>query len=93
MAAVPDALGFRKKATPWNEAEPAYLFYVGRARFHDEFAIKAGFKPRRVAAVLRARGILKCDPDSTTLKETLPNGDPRSYCIVGKKLWEGTADA
>lgn len=93
MAAVPDALGFRKKAVPWNEDEPAYLFYVGRARFQEEFATKAGFKPRRVAAVLKARGILKCDPDSTTLKETLPNGDPRSYCIIGRKLWEGTADA
>jgi hypothetical protein len=46
-----------------------------------------------VAAVLKAHGILKCDPDATTLKETLPNGDPRSYCIIGGKLWEGTADA
>lgn len=93
MAAVPDALGFRKRATPWNPDAPAYLFYVGRARFQEEFATKAGFKPRRVAAVLKAHGILKCDPDATTLKETLPNGDPRSYCIIGGKLWEGTADA
>lgn len=93
MAAVHDTLGFRKRATPWDEDQPEYLFYVTRGRFLEEFATKAGFKPKRVAAVLKARGILKCDPDSTTLKETLPNGDPRSCCIVGQKLWAGTADA
>lgn len=88
MAAVPDALGFRKKDSPWNEDRPEYLFYVGRGRFKEEFATKAGFKPSRVSAVLKARGILKCDHDATTLKETLPNGDPRSYCIIGRRLWE-----
>lgn len=93
MAAVHDTLGFRKRATPWNEDEPAYLFYVTRGRFTEEFCNKAGFKPRRVAAVLKAKGILKCDGDVTTLKETLPNGDPRSYCIIGRKLWEGAGDA
>ena len=93
MASVPDALGFRKRATPWNADEPAYLFYVGRARFAEEFATKAGFKPKRVAAVLKSRGMLRTDADASTLKETLPNGDPRSYCIIGRKLWEGTPDA
>jgi uncharacterized protein (DUF927 family) len=93
MAAVHDTLGFRKRATPWNEDEPAYLFYVTRGRFTEEFCNKGGFKPRRVAAVLKAKGILKSDEDAATLKETLPNGDPRSYCIIGRKLWEGTTDA
>ena len=88
MAAVPDTLGFRKKATPWKPEDPAFLFYVTRGRFAEEFATKGGFKPKRVASVLKAKGILKCDPDSTTLKETMPNGDPRSYCIIGHKLWE-----
>lgn len=93
MAAVPDALGFRKKAVPWNLEAPEYLFYVTRGRFTDEFAGKGGFRPRRVAAVLKAKGILKSDDDAATLKETLPNGDPRSYCIIGRKLWEGAKDA
>lgn len=93
MAAVPDALGFRKKASEWNEDNQAFLFYVTRARFAEEFGAKGGFKPRRVAAVLKAKGILKCDPDAATLKETLPNGDPRSYCIIGRKLWEAGPDA
>lgn len=93
MAAVPDALGFRKKATPWNPDEPAYLFYVTRGRFKEEFAGKGGFNPRRVAAVLKARGILRCDDNATTLKESLPNGDPRSYCIIGRRLWEVTGNA
>ena len=93
MAAVHDTLGFRKRATPWNEDEPAYLFYVTRGRFTEEFCNKGGFKPRRVAAVLKAKGILKSDEDAATLKETLPNGDPRSYCIIGRKLWEGAGDA
>ncbi len=93
MAAVPDALGFRKRAEQWTEENQAFLFYVTRARFEEEFATKGGFKPRRVAAVLRALGILRCDMDSATLKETLPNGDPRSYCIIGRKLWEAVGDA
>ncbi len=93
MAAVPDALGFRKKASDWNEENGGFLFYVTRGRFAEEFAAKGGFKPRRVAAVLRANGILKCDPDAATLKETLPNGDPRSYCLMGAKLWEAGPDA
>lgn len=93
MAAVPDALGFRKKAGEWSEDNQAFLFYVTRARFAEEFGTKGGFKPKRVAAVLKAKGILKCDPDATTLKETLPNGDPRSYCIIGGKLWEAGPDA
>jgi putative DNA primase/helicase len=93
MAAVPDALGFRKKASDWNEESGGFLFYVSRGRFAEEFAAKGGFKPRRVAAVLRAKGILKCDPDAATLKETLPNGDPRSYCLMGAKLWEAGGDA
>ncbi|MDA8129664.1 MAG: DUF927 domain-containing protein [Betaproteobacteria bacterium] len=93
MAAVPDALGFRKKASEWNEDNQAFLFYVTRARFAEEFGTKGGFKPKRVAAVLKAKGILRCDPDAATLKETLPNGDPRSYCIIGRKLWEAGPDA
>ncbi|MBW8459148.1 MAG: DUF927 domain-containing protein [Thiobacillus sp.] len=93
MAAVPDALGFRKKAGDWNEDNQAFLFYVTRGRFAEEFGTKGGFKPKRVAAVLKAKGILKCDPDAATLKETLPNGDPRSYCIIGGKLWEAGPDA
>lgn len=93
MAAVHDSLGFRKKASNWTEKNQAFLFYVTRARFTEEFATKAGFKPRRVAAVLKARGILRCDADATTLKETLPNGDPRAYCIIGSNLWEAGPDA
>ncbi len=87
MAAVHDSLGFRKRDVPFDEHNPSYVFYVTRARFAEEFAAKGGFKPKRVAALLKARGVLNCDPDSTTLRETLPNGDPRSYCIVGSKLW------
>lgn len=105
MAAVPDALGFRKDAAkkasaydqdaPYPEAphRPNYHFYVTRGRFTEEFCGKAGFKPRRVAAVLKARGILRCDEDGATWREELPNGDARSYCIIGRKLWEVTADA
>lgn len=93
MAAVHDALGFRKKAGEWTEENQAFLFYVTRGRFAEEFGSKGGFKPKRVAAVLKAKGILRCDPDAATLKETLPNGDPRSYCIIGRKLWEAGPDA
>ncbi len=100
MAAVPDALGFRrdmaKKAEDSFADQPHeanYHYYVSRQRFQEEFATKAGFKPKRVAAVLRARGILRCDADNSTLAERLPNGDPRSYCIIGRKLWEGVQDA
>jgi hypothetical protein len=93
MAAVHDSLGFRKRAAEWSEENQAFLFYVTRGRFAEEFATKAGFKPRRVAAVLKARGILRCDADAATLKETLPNGDPRAYCIIGRKLWEAGPDA
>lgn len=87
MAAVHDSLGFRKRDMPFDEENPQYLFYITRARFADEFAAKGSFKPKRVASLLKTRGVLNCDPDSTTLRETLPNGDPRSYCIVGSKLW------
>jgi uncharacterized protein (DUF927 family) len=87
MAAVHDSLGFRKRDFPFDESSPSYLFYVTRARFADEFAAKGGFKPKRVAALLRSRGVLKCDSDSATLRETLPNGDTRSYCVIGSKLW------
>lgn len=88
MAAVQETLGLRKKDVPFNPDDPAYLFYVTRERFAEEFGVKAGFKPKRVAAILKARDILKCDADGTTLKEKLPNGDPRSYCIIGRKLWD-----
>lgn len=87
MAAVHESLGFRKRETSWQSDQPTYLFYIGRSQFQSEFAAKGGFKPKRVAAVLKARGVLRCDADSTTLKETLPNGDPRSYCIIGSSLW------
>lgn len=87
MAAVHESLGFRKREATWTSDQPTYLFYIGRAQFQSEFAAKGGFKPRRVAAVLKARGVLRCDTDSTTLKETLPNGDPRSYCVIGSALW------
>ncbi len=106
MAAVPDALGFRKDATrkertaededmPYKREahEPRFLFYVTRGRFAEEFAAKGGFKPRRVAAVLKSKGILQCDEDGATWRETLPNGDARSYCIIGRRLWEVTGDA
>ncbi len=93
MAAVHDTLGFRKKASDYSEENGSYLFYVTRARFAEELATKAGFKPKRVAAVLKARGILRCDPDAATLKETLPSGDPRSYCIIGRNLWAICGDA
>jgi len=106
MAAVPDALGFRRdmarkypsaygEDAPYAEEphEANYHFYVTRGRFAEEFATKGGFKPRRVAAVLKAKGILHSDEDGTTWRETLPNGDARSYCIIGRKLWEVTADA
>lgn len=86
MAAVHDSLGFRKKDT----ASAGFLFYVTRERFKDEFAAKGGFKYKRVAAVLKARDVLRCDDDGTTLRETLPSGDPRSYCIVGDRLWNLT---
>lgn len=87
MAAVHDSLGFRKRDVPFDEHDPRYNFYITRARFAEEFAAKGGFKPKRVAALLKARGVLKCDPDSTTLRETLPNGDSRSYCVLGAKMW------
>jgi len=87
MGAVHDALGFRKPEVPFSAESPSYLFYVTRQRFIEEFANKGGFKPKRVAAVLKARRVLRCDDDGTTLRETLPNGDPRSYCIIGSKLW------
>lgn len=87
MAAVHDSLGFRKRDVPFDESNPSYLFYITRQRFVEEFAAKGGFKHKRVASLLKARGVLVCDADSTTLRETLPNGDPRSYCISGTKLW------
>ena len=87
MSAVHDALGFRKPDVPFNSDNPHYLFYVTRARFAEELATKGGFKPKRVAAVLKKHGALRCDDDGTTWRETLPNGDSRSYCIIGQKLW------
>jgi uncharacterized protein (DUF927 family) len=87
MPAVQDALGFRKPDIPFDKNNPQYFFYVSRTRFEDEFASKAGFKHKRVAALLKKHGVLRCDADGTTWRETLPNGDPRSYCIVGQKLW------
>jgi uncharacterized protein (DUF927 family) len=87
MSPVHDSLGFRKADIPFDQDNPHYLFYVTRARFAEEFGNKGGFKPKRVAAVLKKLGALRCDQDGTTLRETLPNGDPRSYCIVGSKLW------
>lgn len=86
MAAVHDSLGFRKRG-PSFASDQGYLFYVTRSRFAEEFGTKGGFNPKRVAAVLKRHGVLKCDADSTTLKERLPNGDPRAYCIVATKLW------
>lgn len=80
-----EPLGFRKVR---NATANDYFFYVTRGRFEAEFAQKAGFKTRRVAAVLKTHGILRCDDESTTYKETLPNGDPRSYCLIGSVLWE-----
>jgi uncharacterized protein (DUF927 family) len=87
MPAVHDSLGFRKPEVPFSQESPTYLFYITRQRFIEEFANKGGFKPKRVAAVLRARGVLRCDNDGATWRETLPNGDTRSYCIIGSKLW------
>ena len=87
MAAVHDTLGFRKRDELWKPETPHYLFYVTRGRFKDEFAAKGGFNPRRVAAVLKEHGILRCGEDSATFRESLPNGDARSYCIIGRKLW------
>jgi putative DNA primase/helicase len=87
MTQIIDPLGFRKRDEPFVKDNPDYLFYVTRSRFAEVFATKEGFKPKRVAAVLKKHGLLRCDDDSTTLKQTLPNGDPRSYCIIGKKLW------
>lgn len=90
MAVTVDPLGFRKQESYWSPQRPDYRFYVSRERFAEEFCRKAGFKPRRVAALLKSLGILLTDVDAATLKETLPNGDPRSYCILGPKLWEKT---
>lgn len=87
MPAVHDALGFRKPDIPFDANSPSYLFYVTRARFAEELATKGGFKPKRVAAVLKQHGALRCDDDGTTWRETLPNGDSRAYCIIGQKLW------
>jgi uncharacterized protein (DUF927 family) len=81
---VLEPLGFRRK-----DELGGYRFYVFRQRFEVEFAKKAGFKRSRVAAVLKAHGMLLNDSDDTaTRRETLPNGDPRSYCIIGNALWE-----
>jgi hypothetical protein len=85
MAAVHDSLGFRKKEI--GQAGEGYLFYVTRSRFREEFAQKGGFKHKRVAGLLKERGALRCDADGTTWRETLPNGDPRSYCLVGERVW------
>lgn len=92
MAAVHDALGFRKPDIPFDTEHPHYFFYVTRARFAEELATKGGFKPKRVAAVLKNHGVLRCEDDNTTCRETLPNGDARSYCIIGQKLWALGAD-
>lgn len=87
MPAVHDTLGFRRQEIPFDADNPNYLFYVTRERFKEEFAAKGGFKYKRVAAVLKHYGVLQCDDDGTTWRETLPSGDSRSYCIIGRKLW------
>jgi len=87
MTQIIDPLGFRKRDALFTTEQPEFLFYVTRIRFNEEFGVKGGFKPKRVAAVLKKHGVLRCDADGTTYRETLPNGDARSYCIVGKKLW------
>ncbi|OYY74282.1 MAG: hypothetical protein B7Y40_06015 [Gammaproteobacteria bacterium 28-57-27] len=88
MSQVHNALGFRKRAPEWTSDNQSYLFYVTRGMFEDEFATKGGFKRTRVAKLLKDRGILRTsEADNSTLKEQLPNGDPRSYCIIGRKLW------
>lgn len=90
MAAVHNSLGFRKKEDRWTAEKPFFRFYVTTGQFAEEFASKAGFKPRQVAKVLKQHGILKTDGKASTLRETLPNGDARSYCIIGSKLWQTT---
>jgi uncharacterized protein (DUF927 family) len=87
MTQIIDPLGFRKRDALFTAEQPEFLFYVTRGRFTEEFGAKGGFKHKRVAAVLKKHGVLQCDADGTTYRETLPNGDPRSYCIIGKKLW------
>ena len=93
MTQIIDPLGFRKRDALFTVDKPEYLFYVTSKRFEEEFAIKGGFKPKRVAAVLRQHNVLRCDADCATWRETLPctdtlpNGDKRSYCIIGKQLW------
>lgn len=79
---VLEPLGFRRP-----DELGGFRFYIFRQRFEEEFGKKGGFKARRVAAVLNAHGMLLTDADATTKKETLPNGDPRSYCLLGNKLW------
>lgn len=90
MAAVQNALGFRRPEYPFDSEAPKYKFFVETERFAEEFATKAGFKPRRVAQVLRDKGILfnANEKESLTLRETLPSGSRRSYCILGWKLAE-----
>jgi len=88
MPAVHNTLGFRKRAQEWTEDNRQYLFYITKSAFAGEFAASGGFKPRRVAQVLKQYGVLRCDGENLTWKEQLPNGDSRSHCIIGRKLWE-----
>jgi len=90
MPAIINPLGFRKKETPFNPDAPEYRFYVSCGQFAAVFCQPIGFTKQRVAAVLKARSILRCDADASTYRETLPNGDARSYCIKGKELWAQT---
>lgn len=88
MAAVHNALGFRKRAQEWTQDNQHFYFYITRGQFAEEFASKGGFKPLRVAQVLKQYGVLRCDGQNLTWKEQLPNGDSRGYCLIGRKLWE-----
>lgn len=87
MAAVPDALGFRKRQTPFDPTEPHYLYYIETERFRAEFCFKGGFDPRRVAALLGREGLLHTTEKSRwTVREDLPSGSKTSYCIDGRAL-------
>ena len=92
MPAILDALGYRREDESFNRDDPAYLFFFIPSQFNAECA-KAGFRPDRVLALLKARGILAHDADGRNglkvrLPERgkLPSGTSRSYCIIGRKL-------
>lgn len=81
-------------AEPPEEKQRAadFHFYVMRQRFKQEFCAAGGFGVKRVSSLLRERGILRCDKDGATYRETLPNGDRRSYVIIASRLWEATGN-